>query len=205
MNGKIYIIRNDINDKVYIGQTTMDVDKRFKLHLSSKPETHNRQMILCAIQSLGKEHFHVETLAEGIETYEELNALEEKYIAEYNSMKPNGYNLCPGGQQWRNSTRANVEVDPELVSDYLSGMSLRAVAEKHGCSVSKVKYHVRKSGNELRPNNNPFSAHASALTEEDLRHLFLEEHLTDQEIADQTGMSRRWVRKRRQIFNIHRI
>ena len=205
MNGKIYIIRNDINDKVYIGQTTMDVEKRFKLHLSSKPETHNRQMILCAIQSLGREHFSVETLVEGIKTYEELNALEEHYIAEYNSMKPNGYNLCPGGQKWRNSTRANVEVDLSLVKDYLSGKSLRAVAEEHGCSVSKVKYHVRKSGNELRANNNPYSAHASALTEDVLRDMFLDEHMTDKEIAESTGLSRRWVRKRRQDFGIHRI
>ena len=205
INGKIYIIRNDVNDKVYIGQTTMNVEDRFRHHLSSKPETHNGQAILYAIRRHGREHFFVETLVDGIETYEELNALEEKYIAEYNSMTPNGYNLCPGGQKWRNSKNANVRVDFSLVRDYLSGLSLRAVAEKHGCSVSKVKYHVRKSGHELRANNNPYSAHASALTEEVLRGLFLDEHLTDKEISERTGLSRRWVRKRRQDFNIRRI
>lgn len=183
----------------------MTVEQRFKSHLRSKPEQHNYQMILCAIQKYGREHFNVETLVEGIETREELDALEEKYIADYNSLKPNGYNLCPGGTRWRNSKTANVEVDYDLVNDYLSGMSLRAVAEKHGCSPTKVKKHVLKSGNQLRKNNNPYSAHASALTEEELRKFFLAEKLTDAEISERTGLSKRWVRKRRQIFNIHRI
>ena len=35
--GSIYIIKNKINDKVYIGQTTMTVHERFMVHL--KPST----------------------------------------------------------------------------------------------------------------------------------------------------------------------
>lgn len=205
MNGKIYIIRNDVNDKVYVGQTTMTVHDRFRHHLSSKPETHNHQAILYAIRAHGREHFWAETLEEGIETHEELNRLEEEYIAKFNAMKPNGYNLCPGGQKWRNSARANVEPDEAIVSDYLSGLSTRAVAEKHGCSTNKVKYHVRKAGHELRAKNNEHSAHASDLTEERLRELYVSEGLTDKAIAELTGMSPRWVRKRRQIFDIRRI
>ena len=205
MNGKIYVIRNKINNKVYIGQTTMTVQDRFRHHLSSKPESHNYQAILCAIRSLGRENFWVETLEEGIETHEELNRLEEKYIAEFNSLKPNGYNLCPGGQQWRNSTRANIEPDMEIVSDYLSGMSTRAVAEKHGCSTNKVKYHVRKAGHELREKNNKYSDHASEMNEDRLRELFVDKGLTDKAISDLTGLSTRWIRKRRQTFGIHRI
>ena len=33
MNGSIYMIYNDINDKKYIGQTTRNVEDRFKQHL----------------------------------------------------------------------------------------------------------------------------------------------------------------------------
>lgn len=205
MNGKIYVIRNKINDKVYIGQTTMTVQSRFQHHLSSKPESHHYQAILCAIRKHGKENFWVETLVEGIETHEELDRLEEKYIAEFNSMKPNGYNLCPGGQKWRNSARANIEPDQGIVSDYLSGMSTRAVAEKHGCSTKKVRYHVEKAGHQLRKNNNEYSAHASALTEKRLKELYLNSNMTNKQIAELTGLSERWVRKRRQTFDIHRI
>lgn len=31
--GYVYIIRNKVNDKVYIGQTTQEPGKRFKSHL----------------------------------------------------------------------------------------------------------------------------------------------------------------------------
>ena len=205
MNGKIYIIRNKINDKVYIGQTTMSVADRFRHHLSSKPESHHYQAILCAIRAHGRENFWVETLEEGITTHEELDRLEEEYIRKYNSLKPGGYNLCPGGQQWRNSARANVEPDMGIVSDYLKGLSTRAVAEKHRCSTNKVKYHVRKAGYDLRPKNNEYSSHASELTVDRLRELYLDQGLTDKAIADLAGLTPRWVRKRRQLFNIHRI
>ena len=106
MNGKIYVIRNKINDKVYIGQTTMTVQSRFQHHLSSKPESHHYQAILCAIRKHGKENFWVETLVEGIETHEELDRLEEKYIAEFNSMKPNGRSGVIVRGQTSNQTKA---------------------------------------------------------------------------------------------------
>lgn len=35
--GSIYIIKNDINEKVYVGQTTMTVHERFMTHM--KPST----------------------------------------------------------------------------------------------------------------------------------------------------------------------
>lgn len=35
--GSIYIIKNTVNDKVYIGQTTMTVHERFMVHM--KPST----------------------------------------------------------------------------------------------------------------------------------------------------------------------
>lgn len=205
MNGKIYVIRNSVNDKVYVGQTTMSVADRFRHHLSSKPESHHYQAILCAIRAHGRENFWVETLVEGIGTHAELDRLEEEYIERFNSMKPNGYNLCPGGQKWRNSARANIEPNLEIVADYLSGLSVRAVADKHQCSTSKVKYHVRKAGHALRDKNNAYSAHASDLTEDKLRQLYLQDGLSDTQISGMFGLSPRWVRKRRQMFDIHRI
>lgn len=204
MNGSIYVIKNDVNDKLYVGQTVATVEERFKRHLSSNPETHN-QAILWAIRKYGAEHFYIETLETGIESEEELNRLEEKYIQELNSLKPNGYNLCPGGKQWRNSKLANVEPDMRLVTAYLSGMSLRDVAAQYGCSVNKVKYHIKKSGNALRKNNNQYSKHTSRLTEDALRQMFIDRRMSDREISDETGFSMRWVRKRRQMFDIHRI
>lgn len=205
MNGSIYIIRNTINDKVYIGQTIQAVERRFRAHLSSDPRRYH-QAILWAMEKLGRDKFYVETIVTGIETTDELDKLEEKYIREYNSMKPNGYNLCPGGCRWRNSKTANVVLDQSLVDDYLSGMSLRAVAEKHLCSVSKVKYHVRLSGASLRAKNNEFNApRETKVSDEVLERLFLTEGKTDAEVAELFGITEGWVQKRRRKLGIYRI
>ena len=205
MNGSIYVIRNKINDKVYVGQTIQTVEARFKGHLKSDPRRHN-QAILWAMESLGRENFYVETVVTGIDNVDELNALEEKYIQEFNSMKPNGYNLCPGGCKWRNSKLSAVEVDRKLVEDYESGMSLRDVAAKNGCSVSKVKYHVRLAGAEIRAKHNAYcKPHPTKTDEATLRRMFVDEALTDAEVAAQLGLTEDWVGKCRRKIGISRI
>lgn len=199
MNGKIYIIRNDVNDRVYIGQTKRSIEKRFQEHTTISEAS--RSLVLArAIQKYGADKFHVELLQDGYRTKEELDAAEINFIAEYDSLVPNGYNVAKGGLG-----HDPLEVDVGIVRDYLSGMSAVEVAEKHGCSRSKVKKHVLASGNSMRANNNAFSAHASPIKEEELKDLFEVQGLTDEEIAKKLGFSKRWIRKKRQQFGIHRI
>ena len=90
MKKDIYIIKNNINDKVYIGQTT-DINRRFKYHCNIN-ECNGE--IGRAIQELGKEHFHYEILESNIENYDER---EQYWIQYYNSLSPNGYNVLEGG------------------------------------------------------------------------------------------------------------
>lgn len=199
MNGKIYIIRNDVNDHVYIGQTKRSIEKRFQEHATISEA--NRSLVLArAIQKYGADKFHIELLQDGYRTREELDAAEISYIAEFDSMVPNGYNVAKGGLG-----HDPLEADMGIVLDYLSGMSAAEVAEKHGCSRSKVTKHVRASGNCMRPNNNEYSSHASSIKEEELRDLFEVQGLTDAEIAEKLGFSKRWIRRKRQQFGIHRI
>lgn len=97
MNGEIYILKNKINNKVYIGQTTQGSKVRFKQHLKLL-KSNQTQLIHKAIKKYGKENFYYEVLYENIDNYEQLNKLEEECILKYNSLTPNGYNMCPGGQ-----------------------------------------------------------------------------------------------------------
>lgn len=199
MNGKIYLIRNDVNDRVYVGQTKRSIEKRFQEHATATEA--NRGCVLArAIQKYGADKFHVELLEEGFRTREELDAAEARYIEAFGCRAPNGYNVAEGGLG-----HDALVVDMSLVLDYLSGMSIRAVGAKHGCSPSKVKKHVLASGHSMRERNNPCNGRATALTEEALRDLFEVQHLTDLEISKRLGCSRRWVRKRRQMLGIHRI
>lgn len=56
MNGSIYMIYNDINDKKYIGQTTSNVEDRFKQHLRLC-KSNACQIIYKAIKSMVKINF----------------------------------------------------------------------------------------------------------------------------------------------------
>lgn len=89
----IYIIKNDINDKVYIGQS-INAEERFIQHC--KPSSaKDGSLIAKAIQKYGKEHFWMEILEKQIKNY---NEREIYWIEFYNSLTPNGYNIQKGGE-----------------------------------------------------------------------------------------------------------
>lgn len=89
----IYIIKNDINNKVYIGQA-IDVKRRFQAHCKPSSAKIDADLVARAIQKYGKEHFWCEILEHNIEDY---NEKERYWIAHYNSIRPNGYNISEGG------------------------------------------------------------------------------------------------------------
>lgn len=91
----IYMIRNDINNKVYIGQA-IDVKQRFQSHCKPSAWELNNDLVGKAIQKYGKEHFVCEVLVYDTENYNELESL---YIQKYNSLVPNGYNIGLGGEE----------------------------------------------------------------------------------------------------------
>lgn len=88
----VYKISNTINSKLYIGQTTKSIQRRFKEHCKKS----SKQTIGKAIQKHGKENFVIEVLFET----EDPNLLDEKekfYIKNLNTMLPSGYNGDSGG------------------------------------------------------------------------------------------------------------
>lgn len=92
----IYKISNDINNKLYIGKTEQDVQKRFSRHiqdaLSNRLDTHFAR----AIREYGPEHFTIEAI-DTANSSEELNQKESYWINFYDSFH-NGYNSTLGGE-----------------------------------------------------------------------------------------------------------
>lgn len=92
----IYIAKNKVNGKCYVGQTIHTLRKRTLKHLShvrngSKTYFHN------ALRKHGKGNFIWEVL-EKCECKEEMDEMEFHYIKQYNTYwKYNGYNLSWGG------------------------------------------------------------------------------------------------------------
>lgn len=103
MTGYIYLIRNKVNGKTYIGQTIGNVRQRWAAHSNPK----NANVIGKAINKYGKRNFElhvIETIKdENMESLlYKLNILEKSYIQAWDSLVPNGYNVLIGG---KNSTR----------------------------------------------------------------------------------------------------
>ena len=59
--GEIYIIRNTVNSKVYVGQTNETVRVRFRKHLSAA-KTGKGYVIGKAMRKYGLENFYVELI-----------------------------------------------------------------------------------------------------------------------------------------------
>lgn len=87
----IYKIINNINNKIYIGQS-INIPQRIRIHFSTKSKN---TPLYNAIKKYGKENFIVEIIEYCDK--ELLNSKEQLYIKQYNCMVPYGYNLTSGG------------------------------------------------------------------------------------------------------------
>lgn len=90
----IYIIKNRVNNKVYIGQS-VDAGHRFITHCK-RSSIKDHLLIDIDIQKYGAHNFWYEILESQIENY---NEREQYWIRQYNSLYPNGYNILNGGDE----------------------------------------------------------------------------------------------------------
>jgi group I intron endonuclease len=87
----VYITTNLINGKHYIGDRSCDCDPKQDNYLGSgKPAFKN------AVKEYGKKNFQKEIL-EFFNTRKEAFDAQEKYIKQFNTLSPNGYNISPTG------------------------------------------------------------------------------------------------------------
>lgn len=107
--GKIYIIRNTVNDKVYVGSTTLSLEKRLCKH---KDNRHHANMRIGAeMIRIGIDKFFIELIKNHpCNSKQELNAEEGRWIRHYNSTGENGLNGKNEG--------LTLEQQKEYVSNY---------------------------------------------------------------------------------------
>lgn len=138
--GKIYLISNDVNNKVYVGQTTQTLKKRFNGHCCySKSDKSQNMYIKRAIHKYGRDKFHISLLEECL--LEQLNERERYWIDFYDSYN-NGYNLTLGGQSsnYFSTHRLENTIDLKKFEDYILEFKPLAteVASHFGISKSSV-------------------------------------------------------------------
>jgi group I intron endonuclease len=97
MNSGIYLITNTLNGKQYVGQS-LGVKKRFFRHRRAARLKLKREAFYLhnAISKHGEDNFKFEVILYATDP-DYLNLMEQKVIAGFNTIAPNGYNLDSGG------------------------------------------------------------------------------------------------------------
>ena len=84
-NGKIYCIRNSVNDEVYVGSTTQKLSKRFSKHKSDMKVLTGK--LYQEMLNVGIENFYIELIELcPCNTKEELNKKEGEYIRQMGTL-----------------------------------------------------------------------------------------------------------------------
>ena len=177
--GKIYLISNDINNKVYVGQTIQTLNKRFNGHCCySKSDRSVNMYIKRAIHKYGKDKFHITLIEEC--PINLLNDREKYWIAFYDSYN-NSYNLTTGGQDSNYSTLHRLEdtVDINKFIEYIIEFKplAKEVATHFGickCSVYNLIKRLDNPNLVLNSYNPRKAKSIEDIDKEELKKLYLE-------------------------------
>lgn len=115
--GYIYKIKNKIDNKIYIGQTTQDLEDRWKQHLKNGS---NCRYLKSAFKKYGVDNFEFQLVCITFDNC--LDDMEIKYIEHYNCLVPNGYNLRLGGNSGKHNEETKRKIGDALKNRYKNGM-----------------------------------------------------------------------------------
>lgn len=156
--GTIYLFVNNINNKVYVGQTMTKFYSRFTAHFG---DTHTKQDKLpfhSAIRKYGWDNFskYIIWQSEIFERNENnkkilkdiLNDKEVEFVRQYNSNNPEfGYNATDGGYYIPKNlnTKDSIEKAIKTRNDNKSNYMLGRIYEKHHLAVPILQYSTDKT------------------------------------------------------------
>lgn len=141
----IYKITNDINSKVYVGQTYKTPEERFQRHSNeSRWKNVKRMPIVLAILKYGKEHFRVDALEvlpyDMPQSY--VDSKEVEWGIRLNSLSPNGYNLKLGNAQGIISDETKRKISVAHKGKKVSPKTIQKLRDSH--KGHKVKESTKK-------------------------------------------------------------
>lgn len=120
----IYKIENLINHKIYIGQS-VEIEHRFQRHKCAQDD----YVIHKALRKYGIENFSFTIIEECLP--ELLDEKENYWIAYYNSLIPNGYNMILGGNHYSGLARRKAVEQYSLDGQYIATYeSVKEAAQK---------------------------------------------------------------------------
>ena len=135
----IYKYENPINHMVYVGQA-IDLQERHRKHRSNVSDQSHQEDVYKAFREFGFDNFKYEIL-EQFEEFDQdkLNELECYYIEKFNSLKPNGYNMVPGGTNGAGLAHSKPVEYYDIYGNYIETFNSAHQAElKTGINYSSI-------------------------------------------------------------------
>ena len=142
--GTIYILKNKINNKCYIGQTRNSFKKRLVEHFNGD------FCIGKALKKYGSDNF-TKIMVECPDS--DLNKKEIQYIKTYNSVAPNGYNLTNGNTGAYLTEEHKRKISESKKGHKTSEKTKRKISEANKGRVF-TEEHKRKLSEAKKGNNN---------------------------------------------------
>lgn len=143
--GYIYLIENDLNQKLYVGQAR-NPGKRQREHFRGSPGC---PYLKAAIDKHGSVHFDF-VLLEACSSQEELNQKEQYWIALLNTKSPNGYNLTLGGEGMPSPSKETREKLSKAKRGTSSPWWGKSLSEEHKEKLRQSKLGKRLSESHRR-------------------------------------------------------
>jgi len=135
--GYIYCITNRVNGKQYIGQTLRTVQNRFNEHKKIYMKNPYNLYLYTAMKKYGINNFDVSEITKIISDTkiglkQSVNKSEIYYIDKLNTLKPNGYNMVPGGDCAGNTFPEKPVIEYSLTGDVINCYD--SIAEASRCT-----------------------------------------------------------------------
>lgn len=183
--GYIYIVKNFINEKVYIGQTIRNIETRWKEHLRHSDS--QDQPLYRAMQKYGKQNFYIQQLEECPDIF--LNERESYWIKYFDSYN-NGYNATLGGQDNFIMT-SKIE---QVLNLWCYNYTINKIVEKTGLNVETVRSYLNKNGIthediRARANKAISKSRSKPILQYDLQGNFIREWRSSMEVERELSIS----------------
>lgn len=159
--GIVYLIRNTVNDKVYVGQTINTLKRRWTGHTSDAKHNAGCKSIARAIRKYSRRAFDLAVLGEG-EAGSELDNLERIWIILLRSTNPKfGYNRTSGGLGCAGIDSVRAKISAAAKSQWADpARRERAVAAMRASAAKRIAMMTpaerrEKYSRDLRGSKNP--------------------------------------------------
>ena len=143
--GFIYIITCFTTKKSYIGKTKESINRRWRRHVVDKNNC--CRLLSDAISLYGEDDFNIYTLKST--TIDMLDYYENKFIVEYNTQHPNGYNLQNGGSVgFKHNSETLIKM-----SESQKGRIITDITKVKISISNQLKHHSEESKEKMKNNH----------------------------------------------------